>query len=117
MRKTCQTYKSELVLLIVALIVALTLSVWPRTAHADSGPVFTTQTTTPTQPLDACRFSPGWNLVTLTGTPSALPACVNVAFGWLYEDARWEFWGRDNPAYWNDLTRFDIHRAYWVYVP
>jgi hypothetical protein len=102
------------VLYVLALLASLALAATAcggETAFAD------TVAAQPAGPsAELCPFSPGWNLVTLNGTPADLPPCVAVA--WAYDGAtdEWHFWGRDNAPYWNDLERFALGRGYWLYV-
>ena len=88
------------------------------TALADTGA--SARGVGPTIALEApCPFSPGWNLAAVNGAPADLPTCVTTA--WSYTNTGdgtgyWEFWGRYNPSYWNDLAVLDIRRGYWLYV-
>lgn len=107
----------EVVITLLALFGGLAaLGLCAEAAAADdavtAGPVTATELPT----VDACPFSPGWNLTVLHGTPDLLPSCVSAA--WYYEGRteRWYFWGRDNEPFWNDLTAFSIENGYWVWA-
>lgn len=64
-----------------------------------------------------CPFVPGWNFVTLGGTPADLPSCVSVAWGYDGATDEWQFWGRGEWEFWNDLKSFTLGRGYWLWVP
>ena len=80
-------------------------------AVVTAGPVVATELPT----IEACPFSPGWNLTVLNGVPGLLPSCVSAV--WYYEGRteRWYFWGRDNEPFWNDLVEFKIENGYWIW--
>ena len=102
-------------LIIILTFLMLVLLVGP--ARADGG--VTTVGVGPTVVLESCPFYPGWNLASVNGKPSVLPTCVTTAWSFINTGdgtGYWEFWGRDNPVYWNDLVVLDIRRAYWLYV-
>ena len=103
------------VLVLAALFMGLNCS--PRPAHADDG-LATTQVVGPiTEVGPPCPFSRGWNLTVLTGTPSMLPPCVSAAWHYTPDTDSWQFWGRDNQPFWNDLASFSWFTSYWLYVP
>lgn len=102
-------------LVLTGLFLALYCS--PPTAYADDG-LATTQVAGPiTEVGSPCPFSRGWNLTVLTGTPAMLPPCVSVAWHYSPDTDSWQFWGRDNQPFWNDLTSFSWFTSYWLYVP
>lgn len=63
---------------------------------------------------DLCPYTPGWNLVALSGTPSGLPGCVSAAYGW--SGGVWTHWFRYTPAWVSTISSFSVGSAYWLFV-
>ena len=115
----CHHTRIEVLVMLALLLWVAIAQCQPTPVYAEGGGTVTTADAGIVQPLTpatpgACLFSPGWNLVALSGFPSDLPACVNAAWGW--DGDTWQFWGRANPVYWNDLKSFDIRKGYWLWV-
>lgn len=106
----------EVVITLLALFGGLAaLGLCAEAAAADdvvtAGPVVATELPT----IEACPFSPGWNLTVLHGTPDLLPECISYVARWEGAEERWYIWDRNAPAYWNDLTAFDITKGYFAW--
>ena len=103
----------EVVITLLALFGGLAaLGLCAEAAAADdvvtAGPVVATE-------LPTCPFSLGWNLTVLHGTPDLLPECISYVARWEGAEERWYIWDRNAPAYWNDLTAFDITKGYFAW--